>query len=145
MFSRLVIVFAIGLLLAIPAQAAPGLWHNPDRDGHGLSISQPTAGGHAVIWYLYRPDGTAAFLLAEPCREFPCASALFEPSAGYMGGNLDAGDPVGLLEIGTAQNNRLRVYFDLIPWTWPRCEGVSAGGFLWRECAGWITFHRLAE
>ena len=143
--STLALLGMISLLFAGTALAAPGLWHNPDRDGHGLSISQPTDGGHAVIWYKYRLDGTATFLLAEPCPEFPCASELFEPSANYLGGELDRGEQVGLIDIDIAEGDRLRVYFDLRAWTWPRCEGVSAYGVVWRECAGWITFHRLAD
>ena len=135
----------IGLLLLLPSVvfAAPGLWFEPAREGHGLSISAPTSGGHAVIWYLYREDGSAAFLLGGPCREFPCVTELFEPKARYMGGELDLGPPVGTLEIGEAKGDRMRVDFNLTAWTWPRCKGVSAMGYLWRECAGTITMHRL--
>ena len=146
MFTRhLITAVLAGLCLVGSALAEPGLWHNPERDGHGISISQPGDGGHAVLWYKYRTDGTAAFLMAEPCPAFPCASPLFEPTARYLGGELDLGEPVGLIEIDAAAENRMRVYFDLREWTWPRCEGVSAGGVVWRECAGWITFHRLAD
>ena len=59
---------ATALLLlgcAQTASAAPGLYHQPARDGHGLSISQPTEAGHSVIWYLYREDGSATFLIAD--------------------------------------------------------------------------------
>ena len=129
-------------LLASSAIAAPGLYHQPARDGHGLSISQPTEAGHSVIWYLYREDGTATFLVADPCPEFPCVTPLYEPTAHFMGSGLDLGDPVGDIEIG--RGDPLPVRFDLREWRPDECFGLSPGGVLWRECAGRLVLERLA-
>ena len=133
----LVLVF-----LAVSASAGPGLWYEPGRDGHGLTISQPTSGGHAVIWYLYREDGSATFLIADSCPEFPCVTPLYEPSAHFMGGGLNLGDPVGDIEIGVG--DPLPVRFDLREWRPEECFGISPGGVLFRQCAGRIQFELLA-
>ena len=136
--------FAVALILIGSASAAPGLYHQPARDGHGLSISQPTeAAGHSVIWYLYREDGTATFLIADPCESFPCVSALYEPTANFMGGNLSLNDPVGDIEIGVG--DPLPVRFDLREWRPEECYGISPGGVLFRQCGGRIDFTRLAD
>lgn len=131
--------------LATPvAFAGPGLWSQPDRDGHGLSISQASSGGHAVIWYRHRVDGSSAFLLAEPCQTFPCATILYEPSARWGGGDLDLGDPVGSLEI-FPDGDQIRVIYDIRAWNVERCENISPGGALFRECAGSIRLTKLAD
>ena len=134
---------AVALILIGSASAAPGLYHQPARDGHGLSISQPTEAGHSVIWYLYREDGTATFLIADPCPEFPCVTPLYEPTANFMGGNLSLGEPVGDIEIGTG--DPLPVRFDLRAWRPETCEDITPGGIIFRQCAGRIDFTRLAD
>ena len=135
---------SIAVLLLIPALAfgAPGLWFDPGRPGHGLTISQPTDGGHAVLWYLPRRDGSAAYLLGMPCRDFPCVTTLHEPTAAWLGGGLELGEPVGELEIGVGDPLPLR--YDLRDWSGEVCEGISPGGVLWRECAGRLELERLA-
>ena len=138
-------MLVLALILIGSASAAPGLYHQPARDGHGLSISQPTEAGHSVIWYLYREDGTATFLIADPCESFPCVSALYEPTANFMGGGLDLGEPVGDIEIGQYNGVTLPVRFDLREWRPEECFGISPGGVLFRQCGGRIDFTRLAD
>ena len=132
-----------GLVLAASAFAAPGLWYDPDRPGHGISISQVTEGGHAVIWYLPDQNGDAAYLIADPCETFPCVSALYSPTAGWLGGNADLGEPVGEIEVGVG--DPLPVRYDLRAWATDRCSDISAGGVLWRECAGRLELEKLAD
>lgn len=136
--------YALFLLALVAGSvfAAPGLWYEPDRDGHGISITQ-SEGGFAVIWYLYRDDGQPTFLIADPCPEFPCVSALYEPSARFMGGDLELGEPVGDIEIGTGEP--LVVRYDLREWRPETCLGISPGGVLFRECGGRLDLVRLAE
>ena len=135
------LTLAASLLLASSAIAAPGLWHDPDRPGHGISISQPTEGGHAVLWYLPTRAGETAYLIADPCEAFPCVSALYAPTARWLGGGLELGDPVGEIEIGVG--DPLPVRYDLRAWDVESCAGISAGGVLWRECAGRLELERL--
>jgi len=141
--AALTLLFLIGC--AQPASAAPGHWYQPERDGIGLQIDQDTGFGSAVTWYLYRPDGSTAFLVGGGnCEAFPCVLTLHEPTARYMGGNLDLGDPVGEIEIGVA-GDTLPVRFDLSEWLPERCTDISPGGVLFRECAGKIDFELLTE
>ena len=129
------------LLLASSAFSAPGLWFDPDRPGHGISISQPTEGGHAVIWYLPTRAGETAYLIADPCADFPCVSALYSPVASWLGGDLDLGEPVGEIEIGVG--DPLPVRFDLRSFDPDRCSGTP-GGVIFLECAGRLELERLA-
>ena len=131
-----------GLVLAASAFAAPGLWYAPDRPGHGISISQPTEGGYAVLWYLPTRSGVAAYLIADPCPDFPCVSALYSPAARWLGGGLNMGEPVGEIEIGVGEP--LPVRYDLRAWDVETCTGISPGGVLFRECAGRLELERLA-
>jgi len=138
----------LAALLFIPALAfaAPGHWYEPARDGHGLQINRDGGFGSAVTWYLYRPDGTTAFLIGgETCFEFPCVVELYEPTARYMGGDLDLGQPVGILEIGDVEGDTLPVRYDVRAWQTERCSNISAGGVLFRECAGRLDLKLLAE
>lgn len=128
------------------AVAAPGTWYNPDRDGHGVQINRDSGFGHGVTWYLYRPDGTTSFLVAkEPCLGFPCVAELVEPTAGFMGGNLDLGETVGILEIGVAEGNALSVRYELSAWLLDQCDGLTPGGLIFRKCVGQIDMELLAE
>ena len=43
---------------------APGQYYNPQRSGHGLSISR-AAGQQLVIWYSYLDDGTPTWYIAQ--------------------------------------------------------------------------------
>lgn len=138
-------------LLAGTAFSAPGHWYTPDRDGLGLQIDQNFHGfGHAVTWYLYREDGSGAFLVGgETCPYFPCVVELHEPTANYMGGGLELGPAIGILEIGIATEGVLQVDYDLRAWLAAqgsdRCENISVGGILFRECAGKIDLQLLTD
>ena len=136
----------IAALLLTPtlALAGPGIWHQPDRDGHGIVISQPSEAGSAVLWFLYTRDGSATFLIGEPCPEFPCVTPLFQPSAGWLGGGLELGDEVGSVEL-SASGEQLRVVFDLRGLSPDECAGITPGGLLFRECVGTLTLERLTD
>lgn len=133
-------LLAVLILAPALALAGPGLWYEPSREGHGITISK-SDGGFGVIWWLYNRDRTATFLLAEPCPELPCATALFLPSANWLGGDLDMGDEIGSIEI-QPQGDALRVVYDLTGLSPDECQG-SPGGLLFAECFGTITFERL--
>lgn len=144
--ASLVAALLLPIGCAQTASAAPGHWYEPERNGHGLQIDQNAHGfGHAVTWYLYREDGTTAFLIGgSNCDSFPCVLTLHEPTARYMGGNLDLGPAVGEIEIGVA-GDTLPVRFDLRAWQPERCTDISPGGVIFRECAGKIDFTLLTE
>lgn len=42
-----------------------GSWFNPDQDGHGLSVEILADGNALFYWYVYNPDGTPTFLIAQ--------------------------------------------------------------------------------
>lgn len=122
-----------------------GLWYQPDRPGTGILITPDMGAGHGVIWYLHRRDGTSAFIVGgENCTSFPCVVTLKEPTANWLGGNLDLGEPVGNVDF-SEWDGRLRVNFDLRELSPEICEGISIGGILLRECAGTKFFSRLAD
>lgn len=134
------------LTLSVSAHADfSGHWYDAEHPGHGIQIDADSGFGHAVTWYLYRKDGSTAFLTAgETCAEFPCVVALHEPSAGFMGrGEFDLGDPVGLVELSFSDGKLLADY-NLISWI-EECRGASPGGIIFHRCIGEIEFSRLAD
>jgi len=42
-----------------------GSWYNVDQDGHGLSVEILGNGTAVVYWFVYNPDGTPTFLIAQ--------------------------------------------------------------------------------
>jgi len=42
-----------------------GSWYNPDQSGHGLSVEILADGQAVFYWYVYNPDGTPTFLIAQ--------------------------------------------------------------------------------
>ena len=145
---KLAILGAFALFLSAcsaAVSAAPGWYFEPARDGHGLMISSDTGFGHGVTWFLYREDGSAAFLAAgENCPAFPCVVPLHEPTANFMGGALDLGEPVGSIELHYTGGG-FSAFYDLRAWRPDRCFGVSPGGIIFNRCAGRIDFTRLAD
>jgi len=138
-------VILIAIFLAGSAIGAPGHWYQPERNGHGLQINRDSGFGSAVTWYVYRPDGSTAFLVGDSnCEAFPCVLTLHEPTAQYMGGSLELGPEIGEIEIGVA-GDTLPVRFDLRAWLPERCTDISPGGVLFRECAGKIDFQLLTK
>lgn len=136
------------LLFFLPALAfanPAGLWYNPERDGLGLWLTQDMGGGHWVQWQLYRRDGSTAVVVgAEGCTEFPCVVPLHEPRAQWLGGNLDFGAPVGMLELHVTENG-LRLEFDLRQFDPANCVGVSPGGVIFNKCIGTLELELLAR
>ena len=120
-----------------------GLWHDPASDGHGISITQGSE-SYAVIWYLYTRSGDATFVIAEPCEGFPCVSALFQPTASWLGGNLELNDPIGSIEL-SQKGDKLNAVFDLRGLDPASCFNVSPGGLLFNRCVGTINFTKLSE
>ena len=143
------------LLLPTLAFSQAGHWYNADHPGHGIQINRDSGFGYAVTWYLYRKDGSTAFLAGEStCEQFPCVIALVEPSAGFMGsGELDLGEPVGVLELtplATCQGTgcpegALEVKYDLISWLSEDCLGQSPGGLIFQGCIGSFVMEKLAD
>lgn len=139
---------AVVLLVAGSVSAEPGWWYEPapNREGIGLFVTQDMGAGSAVIWYLYREDGSPTWLIGgENCLSFPCVVPLHEPAASWMGGGLDLGEPVGSLEIGAFDGEILPASFDLRGLAPERCSDISPGGVLFRECAGRLDLQLLAR
>lgn len=134
------------MLLAGSAFGQAGMWYDADNPGHGVQINRDTGSGHAFTWYLYRKDGSAAFLTAgQTCESFPCAISLHEPQAGFMGsGDFDLGDPVGLAELSFTEEGKLLVDYELVAWV-EECRGASPGGIIFQKCVGKIDMTKLAE
>ena len=42
-----------------------GSWYNPMQSGHGLSVEVLSPGRSIFYWYVYNPDGTPTFLIAD--------------------------------------------------------------------------------
>jgi len=142
---RTLLNWIIGLIAAGSsiALAEPGLYYDADNPGHGLTITQDTGEGHAVIWYLYREDGSSAFLTGlENCSEFPCVIPLVEPQAVTAFQFYDLGEPVGVLEL-TKTDGGFEAKYDLRPFL--NCIGQSSGGTIFRRCIGTINLSKLAE
>lgn len=139
----------LATLLLVPSLvlAGPGHWYDASHPGHGIQINRDAGFGFAVTWYLYRKDGTTAFLTGEStCEEFPCAIALVEPTASFMGDpDLDLGDPVGSLDLVPLENGNLEIHFDLIDWLGVACVGQSPGGLIFNQCIGTIELEKLAD
>lgn len=138
----------LATLLLFPSLALgqSGHWFDASHPGHGIQINRDSGFGYAVTWYLYRKDGTTAFLTGETtCEEFPCVIALVEPSASFMGGNLELGDPVGTLELTLTGDGNLDAQYDLISWLKADCAGILVGGLLFRKCIGTIELEKLAD
>lgn len=146
------LIAALLLIFSTTALAGPGLWHDPEHPGHGITITQDSGFGHGVIWFLHRVDGSSAFLIAgENCEEFPCVTPLHEPTAAWMGGatsqpgvDFDLRDPVGSLELRQREDGRLTAKFDLYYWR-EDCIGLGPGGAIFRACVGTLTLELLAE
>lgn len=143
--AALTLLFLAGC--AQPASAAPGHWYEPSKNGVGIQIDQNLHGfGHQVTWYLYREDGSTAFLSgAETCESFPCVIPLVEPTAYFMGGGLELGDPVGTLEIGVYDGDLLPVVYDLREWRPESCFDIGPGGLIFRQCVGRLSLQLLTE
>lgn len=138
----------LSLLLLVPALAfgQAGMWYDPDNAGHGIQISRDGGFGHAVTWYLYRVNGSSAFLTAgETCKEFPCVVTLHEPTGGFVSkGTFDLGNPVGLVELSVTAEGSLTADYELISWI-PGCVGSSPGGLIFLGCIGKLEMEKLAD
>jgi len=143
------LLIGIALSMSVWANDYSGSWYDPENTGHGFNITADSGFGHGIFWYLYRPDGSSAFLVAlENCEEFPCAVSLAEPSGPWMGGkysqkgNTVLGDPVGMVELIPSENG-LNAKFELVGWQ-ENCQGKSSGGIIFNGCIGTIKLQRLA-
>jgi len=138
----------LSILLFVPAMAfsQAGHWYDADSPGHGIQINRDAGFGHAFTWYLYRKDGSTAFLTAgQTCESFPCVVALHEPEAGFMGsGEFDLGPEIGLAELSFTEEGKLLVDYELIAWV-EECRGASPGGIIFQRCIGEIEMELLAE
>ena len=138
----------LSILLFVPAMAfgQAGHWYDADNPGHGVQINRDTGHGHAFTWYLYRKDGSSAFLTAgQTCESFPCAISLHEPEAGFMGsGEFDLGPEVGLAELSFTEEGKLLVDYELVAWV-EECRGATPGGIIFQRCIGEIEMTKLAE
>lgn len=135
-------------LLLLPAMAfgQAGLWYDPDHPGHGIQINRDGGFGHAITWYLYRKDGSTAFLTAgETCKEFPCVVALHEPKAGFMGlGEFELGPEVGMVELSFTDEGIMLVDYELVAWV-EECRGASPGGIIFQRCIGDLEMVKLTD
>ena len=137
-------VFALGN--AVASDEFAGLWYDPDKSGHGIQINRDGGFGHAVTWYLYRKDGSSAFLTAgATCEEFPCIVPLHEPTSRFLSGDTELGDPVGSLELTPNQDGTMEADYDLRIFLGEECFGITPGGLLFRGCVGKFDMEKLAD
>jgi len=133
-------------VLSVSAHASPaGLWYAPANDGAGLWVTEDMGAGHFVQWHLYRRDGSSAFVVSgEGCDKLPCIIPLHEPTAPFMGGTVDLGEPVGTLELRQTDTG-LRAVYDLRAFDPDNCTGITPGGLLLNRCVGTIDLILLAR
>lgn len=129
------------------AHADPsGHWYNPDKPGYGIQINRDGGFGHAITWYLYRKDGSSAFLTGmETCEEFPCIVSLAEPTAVFLNGDAELGDAVGSLELTPQADGTLKADYDLRVFLGEECANISGGGLLLRGCIGKFDLSKIAD
>lgn len=50
-----------------PPEVVPqvGLWHNPERNGHGLALRRITGHDYTAIWYTFRANGTPTWYFTD--------------------------------------------------------------------------------
>jgi len=68
-------LFKLGLMLMIFVSPSvqgididryfSGSWYNPDQAGHGFSIEVLSSSRTLIYWYVYHPDGTPTFIVAD--------------------------------------------------------------------------------
>ena len=141
----LAILFSTLLASSVLANDPSGHWYNPSKPGYGVQINRDSGAGHAITWYLYRKDGSSAFLTAfETCEEFPCIVSLSEPTSRFLDGNADLGNAVGSLELTPQPDGTLKADYDLRAWLGEECNNLSGGGLLFRGCIGKFNLSRIA-
>jgi hypothetical protein len=85
----------------------PGNYFNPQRSGHGISISQ-AAGQQLLFWYTYLKDGTPVWYLAQAAA--PAADSGWWASPLYQvswDGSVGTPTQVGYVELVPTATNRL--------------------------------------
>jgi len=138
-------------LLLIPAIAMAsddiaGHWYDADKPGHGIQIDRDGGFGHAITWYLYRKDKSSAFLTSgQTCEEFPCIVTLHEPSARFLDGDVELGDPVGSVELTPQEDGTLEADYDLRLFLGEECLNITPGGLLFRQCVGKFDMVKLSD
>lgn len=141
------VILALFSVSAVASDDFAGLWYNPDKPGHGIQINRDGGFGHAITWYLYRKDGSSAFVTAlETCEEFPCVVSLAEPTARFLDGDAELGDAVGSVELTPQEDGSLEVDYDLSLFLGAdHCYGISPGGMIFRQCVGKFDMIKLAD
>jgi len=131
---------------AVASDEFAGQWYNPDRSGHGIQINRDGGFGHAITWYLYRKDGSSAFLTAgQTCEEFPCVVTLHEPTSRFLDGGAELGDPVGSVELTPQADGTMEADYDLRVFLGEECFGISPGGMIFLGCVGKFNMVKLAD
>jgi len=144
LIATILLFFTLGN--AVASDEFAGQWYNPDRSGHGIQINRDGGFGHAVTWYLYRKDGSSAFLTAgQTCEEFPCVVTLHEPTSRFLDGDAELGDPVGSVELTPQADGSMKADYDLRVFLGEECFGISGGGMLFRQCIGKFNMVKLSD
>jgi hypothetical protein len=140
------------ILLAILAGSVhavdPGLYHDPNQPGHGVSVSEAPDDFRVLTWYTHGPlldaDGDAidpaqAWFISDNWQ--PGTEVNLFRGSGYFPAQLfSLGDPVGTVRV-TEQDDRLRVDYQVFDW--PRgCDGTVQVGRPW--CSGTLFLSLLA-
>ncbi len=74
-----------------------GSWFNPQQSGHGLSVEVLSPERTIFYWYVYNPDGTPTFLLADGVNDGPVINATLYHYAGMRWGEFDPNENVRLV------------------------------------------------
>ncbi len=94
----LLVVFFVFTLLSSDAYSVEisrhmsGSWYNPLQSGHGLSVEVLSPGRTIFYWYVYNPDGTPTFLIADGVNSGPMVTATLYHQTGMVWGEFDPND-----------------------------------------------------
>ena len=147
--KNLLFVFFVSIFAAGSVKASndlAGHWYDADHIGHGIQIDRDGGFGHAITWYLYRKDKSSAFLTSgQTCEEFPCIVTLHEPSARFLDGDVELGDPVGSVELTPQEDGTLEADYDLRLFLGEECKNITPGGLIFRQCVGKFDMVKLSD
>ena len=71
-----------------------GSWYNPQQAGHGFSVEVLSSSRTLIYWYVYHPDGTPTFIIADGINTGNRVAAQAYYNTGMIFGEFDPGDRV---------------------------------------------------
>lgn len=71
-----------------------GSWYNPQQAGHGFSVEVLSSNRTLIYWYVYHPDGTPTFIIADGINTGNRVTAQAYYNTGMIFGEFDPADRV---------------------------------------------------